>query len=224
MRVGSIRIIFILTAFALAATSCVSKGKYEELETDRNQHATREAELSDEVAAMKLANQALAQNLSDSEVEAAAMRGTYDQLLTELEGELATGQIEIQQLVDGIQLNVSDKLLFASGSASLNEAGLEVIRRVAEQIKDGGAVVAVEGHTDDQQIGPALRKQFPTNWELAGARAASVVRQLSEHGVPPAQLRAVSRGPFEPIASNETAEGRAKNRRTEIILRLLPPQ
>ena len=222
MRSISPFVVVCCVSIALVSISCVTKATYAKLEADRNQMASSRAQLAEEVDILKLANLALAQNLSDATVENEAIRGTYDTLLVELESELKSGQIEIQQLIDGIQLNVSDKLLFASGSAALNESGVELLTRVAEKIKDERAVIDVEGHTDDQQIGPELRKVYPTNWELAGARASSVVRQLSEDGVMPGRLRAVSRGPFDPIDSNDTAEGRARNRRTEIVLRLMP--
>lgn len=204
-----------LLSVALGSTGCVSSGKYDAL-------AAENAKLAVAVVELEAASQGLAAELSNSVTENLMMRGTYDQLLVELEAEVASGQIEIQQLTDGIQLNVSDQLLFDSGSAALNEAGVEVIGRVAEKIRDERTVIDVEGHTDTDQIGPALRGRFATNWELAGARAAQVVRQLSEDGVTPGRLRAVSRGPFDPIASNDTAEGRAKNRRTEIVLRPMP--
>lgn len=212
----------LLLPILVASFGCVSSGKFKDLEKERNALQSQSTELEEEVTALKSANQALATNLAQTEEEAAAMRGTYAELVGELQSEVTSGQIEIQQLVDGIQLNVSDQLLFASGSAALGEAGLAVIGRVGEQIKDERAIVAVEGHTDNAKIGPGLAKRYPTNWELAGARAASVVRHLAENGVPSENLRAVSRGPFDPIASNDTAEGRARNRRTEIILRVLP--
>jgi chemotaxis protein MotB len=150
------------------------------------------------------------------------MAATHDQLVNELRDELESGQIQIKRLVDGISLDVSDELLFSSGEARLNEAGKALLARVAGQISGDDSVLSVEGHTDDVRVGAALRDRYPTNWELAGARAAIVVRTLSEAGVDPIRMRAVSRGPFAPIASNETAEGRARNRRTEIILRPLP--
>ena len=222
MKPVSLVYFLVVIAVALGSTSCVSRSQFNRVEAQKAALEIKEAQLAKEVQTLKFANQGLAESLTASATENVAMRNTYDQLLVELEGEVESGQIEIQQLIDGIQLNVSDKLLFASGSAALNEAGVEVIGRVAEKIKDERAVIDVEGHTDSEQIGPALRKLYPTNWELAGARASSVVRQLSEDGVPPRRLRAVSRGPFDPVASNDTAEGRAKNRRTEIILRMLP--
>ena len=210
-----------VAVLALSA-GCVTTGKYEALEADRAALAQRNGELALEIGVLAAKNADLAEQLVDSLDENRAMRGTYDQLLVELEAEVAGGQVEIQQLVDGVQLNVSNQLLFASGSASLNDSGVEVIRRVAVRIRDQRATIDVEGHTDTDQIGRALRGRYPTNWELAGARASRVVREFSENGVPPSRLRAVSRGPFDPIATNDTAEGRAANRRTEVVLRPLP--
>jgi chemotaxis protein MotB len=68
-------------------------------------------------------------------------------------------------------------------------------------------------------VGPKLAERYPSNWELAGARAASVVRVMQEAGVPATQLVAVSRGETEPVASNDTEEGRAQNRRIDVRIR-----
>jgi chemotaxis protein MotB len=81
--------------------------------------------------------------------------------------------------------------------------------------------VLVQGHTDDVAIRGALAQRFPTNWELAAARAARVVRALEAGGVDPARLAAVSLGEHHPVVPNDTPEGRAENRRIEI--RLIPP-
>jgi chemotaxis protein MotB len=170
----------------------------------------------------EVANEALRFELLKTETEVASLRGTYGELVDVLQAEVLAGQIEVLQLVDGIRLKVSEELLFRSGSARLSEKGRTLLARVAGQIADENAIISVEGHTDNVAISPSLRDRYATNWELAGARASSVVRVLSEAGVDPMQLRAVSRGPFAPIASNDTAEGRSQNRRTEIILRPLP--
>ena len=209
--------------------ACVTTGTYEELQGERDQLIgeresleMKNAALADDLETLAGARLALAQELEARDVQVTELRGTYDQLVGELESELASGLVEVQQLIDGIRLNVSDELLFASGSASLNAKGRELIDRVAAKIADERAIISVEGHTDDVGISEALKARYPTNWELAGARAATVVRVLAEDGVDPASLRAVSRGPLAPLASNDTAEGRAKNRRTEIILRPIP--
>jgi chemotaxis protein MotB len=209
-------------AMVLGTSGCVTQGKYDELSTDRDQLQADRDRLAGEVDALAAANMELGLALEATEEEVAALAVNYDGLVGELQTEVASGQIEIQQLIDGIRMNVSDELLFPSGSTDMNERGKELLGKVAAQIKGGQSIISVEGHTDNVRVGPKLKQRYPTNWELAGARAARIVRLLSEQGVEPAQLRAVSRGPFVPIASNDTEEGRAKNRRTEIIVRPMP--
>ncbi|MFB3117919.1 MAG: flagellar motor protein MotB, partial [Myxococcota bacterium] len=98
--------------------------------------------------------------------------------------------------------------------ASLNSSGTAVLRKVGRRLLELPHTIAVEGHTDDVPVA----RRFPSNWELAAARASSVVRLLIDLGVEPERLKAVSRAEFAPIASNDSAEGRAKNRRIEIQL------
>jgi chemotaxis protein MotB len=206
----------------LTSAGCVTKGNYEDMEADRDQVRGERDRLAGEVEALASVNLELGRDLEAKETEVAALTVDYDGLVGELETEVVSGQIEIQQLIDGIRMKVSDELLFASGSTTLSVEGKDLLAKVAGQIKGGNAIISVEGHSDDVRVGPTLRKRYPTNWELAGARAARIVRLLSEEGVDPSQLRAVSRGPFAPIASNESEEGRAQNRRSEIIVRPIP--
>jgi chemotaxis protein MotB len=218
-----------IAASAALSLGCVTRATYDGLVTQHEKlRAERDAlveytrALERQLESVNLSRDELSAQLAVTEVQVAEMRGTYDRLIGELQAEVASGQIEIQQLVDGIRLAVSDELLFPSGSAELERGGRDVLVRVAKQIGDEQAIVAVEGHTDNVRIGPSLRKRYTSNWELAAARAAGVVRLLNEQGLVGERLRAVSRGPFAPIASNDTLEGRARNRRTEIILRPLP--
>jgi chemotaxis protein MotB len=113
---------------------------------------------------------------------------------------------------------MSDDVIFASGSAELDRIGREVLAKVAGQLKVLDDFVEVRGHTDDRQIRGSLAKQFPSNWELAAARAARVVRLLEEQGIPGDRLAVVSVGPNEPIVPNDTPDNRALNRRIEIRL------
>jgi hypothetical protein len=117
---------------------------------------------------------------------------------------------------------VSDDVLFASGSAKLDAIGRDVLVKVAEQIKQLEDYVEVRGHTDDRRIRGTLAKRFPTNWELAAARASRVVRLLESQGVAGDRLAAVSLAANEPVAPNDTSANRALNRRIEI--RLLPKE
>jgi chemotaxis protein MotB len=97
-----------------------------------------------------------------------------------------------------------------------------VLKKVAARVRELPHRVEVQGHTDDVPIREDARGRFPSNWELAAARASDVVRLLADDGVDPTRLIAVSYGEFAPVASNETDEGRARNRRIEIRLHPLP--
>jgi chemotaxis protein MotB len=131
---------------------------------------------------------------------------------------LSSGQIEIERLREGLRLNVSQDILFASGSAKLDRIGRDVLVKVAGKLKDLGDFIEVRGHTDDRPLSGTLAKRFPSNWELAAARASSVVRLLEEHGVPGDRLAAVSLGANDPMVPNDSPENRARNRRIEIRL------
>ena len=150
------------------------------------------------------------------EAEIAEISGTYDSLVNELEREVQQGQIEIHQLRGRLQVRALDQILFDSGRTEIKPEGAKVLASVAKQIaKIANHKVRVEGHTDSVPIATAL---FPSNWELSAARAAGVVRYLSSHGLSPQQLSAQGFGPYQPIADNKTREGRARNRRIEIVL------
>jgi chemotaxis protein MotB len=111
---------------------------------------------------------------------------------------------------------LTDSLLFASGSATLESQGDPLLSEVADLVNvDRVHPIAVEGNTDNV---PVNSGQFPSNWELSAARASTVVRFLISHGVDPQRLSATGFADLHPIASNETAAGRARNRRVEIVL------
>ena len=116
-----------------------------------------------------------------------------------------------------IYISMSDKLMFQSGKANVQEKGKEALKALAGVLtKNKEFQILVEGHTDNVPIKTA---QYSDNWDLSVARATSMVRILQdEHNLSPDRLTASGRGEYEPKASNETAAGKAKNRRTEIIL------
>ena len=111
------------------------------------------------------------------------------------------------------------EVLFGSGSTTLTDSGREMLLKVGAKLKDTSYQTVVAGFTDDVPIGGALAQKYPSNWELAGARAARVVRLLEAGGVPNERLVSVSFGENQPVASNDSEEGRAQNRRIEIRLR-----
>ncbi|MDJ0867887.1 MAG: OmpA family protein [Myxococcota bacterium] len=191
----------------------------EEHEDLRERHET----LDVEARKLRIEHASLSADLAEKTETLEELQSTYQGLVDDLETELAAGEIQIRQLRDGLQLNLSQEILFPSGSAQLTSRGTGVIARVAGQLQDDRYRVQVVGHSDDQKIGGALAKRYPSNWELAGARAAGVVRVLESEGVVAARLAAMSLGEHHPVATNETAEGRARNRRIEIRLIPLEP-
>ena len=118
-----------------------------------------------------------------------------------------------------MQITLPNEVLFATGSADLKLDGQKLLKELVDALQDVPYQIVVVGHTDNVPIGPELAKRYPTNWELAGARAASVVRLMAGEGIPPAQLLAVSMGDTRPIADNGTPEGRKLNRRIDVRIR-----
>ncbi|MVW76237.1 flagellar motor protein MotD [Pseudomonas xionganensis] len=114
-----------------------------------------------------------------------------------------------------IEIELSSSLLFSSGEALPNNAAFEIIEKVAKILAPYENPIHVEGFTDNQPIQTA---QFPTNWELSAARAASIVRMLAMDGVNPGRMAAVGYGEFQPVADNATAEGRGRNRRVVLVV------
>ena len=153
------------------------------------------------------------------EVEVRTVSKTYEDLLSEMKSEIAQGQIAITELKGKLTVDVVDKILFDSGQTEIRPEGLGVLKRVVEILMTvTDKVIRVEGHTDSIPIGGALAKKYPTNWELSAARALNVTRYLEKEGIDPALLSAVAFGEHQPIAENDTPEGRSRNRRIAIIL------
>jgi chemotaxis protein MotB len=150
--------------------------------------------------------------------ELASLRETYDGLVTDLQSEVASGRIQIEQLREGLRVNLSQEILFPLGSAELGAEGRRVLAAVAARLQDLANRVEVQGHTDDLAIHGRLARVYPSNWELGAARAASVVRLFEREGLASDRLVAVSFADTRPVAPNDTPEGRARNRRIEIRL------
>jgi chemotaxis protein MotB len=147
---------------------------------------------------------------------------TYEDLQKKLEKEIQEGQVQIKEMKDRLTVTMVDQILFASGSAEVGKQGKTVLDKVVTILKDvKDKRIEVDGHTDNVKIVSAIKGRFPTNWELSTARATEVVRYLQQGGIDPHILSATGFGEYQPITSNDTEEGRHKNRRIEIVL--LPP-
>ncbi len=162
----------------------------------------------------------LSLQVQSKEEELAKLQGTYLELESKMKEEIAKGDVRLSQSGGRIKVDLVDKILFDVGDASVTDRGGGVLSRVGAvlaNVKD--KKIQVSGHTDDLPISERLRDRYPTNWELAAARASNVVRYLEEKaGVPGRRLVVAAYGPWEPISSNKTGTGRARNRRIEIVL------
>jgi chemotaxis protein MotB len=174
-------------------------------------------------AKLKLAQAELAQQKAAKEAAEAkatsleAKSDQYARLAQSLQGQIQAGQVEISELRGKMTVRLKDKILFASGSASLGKQGLAALDAVAEAFKDlKGKNVVVTGYTDNVPTGKA--GPFKDNWDLSTARAAAVVRYLQFKGVDPAMLGVAGFSQYRPEAPNDTPEGRSLNRRIEIAL------
>jgi len=114
-----------------------------------------------------------------------------------------------------VEIELNSSLLFGSGDAMPSDKAFDIIEKVANILKPFANPVHVEGFTDNLPIRTA---QYPTNWELSSARAASIVRLLAMEGVNPGRMASVGYGEYQPVASNDTAEGRARNRRVVLVI------
>ena len=152
--------------------------------------------------------------------EIASLESELDGLRTE-NSELRR-QLEDQEQRRGETIEVlSTDLFFESGRAQLTSEGVEQLVSVANQLQGtySGRVIRVEGFTDNKPIGERLSRTFPSNWELSAARASAVVRHLQwTHDIDPDRFEVVGFGQYQPIADNETAEGRTQNRRVRVAV------
>jgi len=235
------RLFYVACFICLLFLSCVSKGKYLELETDlqnTKQNLEQEqknlADLEDRYNNLENEKQNLVQasrdlNLKLKKEKAVVkektkvisdLEDTKKKIEEGLKEQIANQQIKIEEIEGKLKLTFIDKILFNSGSTKINKKGKEILLTFAESIQeDKDHNILVEGHTDNVGVGPALKAMFPTNWELSTARSSAVVRFLQEKGsIEPERLSAIGFSYFKPLASNDDEEGRSQNRRIEIVL------
>jgi len=228
------RLFYIACFVCLLFLSCVSKGKYLELETDmQNTQQSLEqekkslADLQDRYNNLENVSRDLDLKLKKEKVVVkkktkviSDLEDTKKKIEAGLKEQIANQQIKIEEIEGKLKLTFIDKILFNSGSTKINEKGKEILLTFAESIReDRDHNILVEGHTDNVDVGSALKSKFPSNWELSTARSSAVVRFLQEDGsIEPERLSAIGFSYFKPVAPNDDEEGRSQNRRIEIIL------
>jgi len=147
------------------------------------------------------------------------LNATYQQLSQSLQSEVSANQVQLRQLQNRLEVTFVNAILFPEGGWEISQQGQQELNKIVPALQGvPGKQVVIAGFTDNLPILPPLSDRFPTNWSLSAARAISVVRYLMVQGIPPTQLSAVAFGEFRPVASNDTPEGRAQNRRINVAI------
>jgi chemotaxis protein MotB len=217
-------------AAAFITSGCVSTGTFEKMQAGKNEEIKslqqQKTALEQDNTALKQQNTAMQQQVGSLEQEKASLLSTtqqrqqqYDALVRGLAQEVEKGQLQVKQYKNMLAVDLAEQIFFDSGKATLKPGGKEVLKKVGEALKGyEGKVIRVVGHTDNVPVAKSLKGTFPSNWDLSVARATNVVRFLQEVGVPPERMVPSGRGEYDPVAPNDTVEGRQKNRRIEIML------
>lgn len=143
------------------------------------------------------------------------MRNMAQQLMEVLNPLVKSGQVRVTENALGITLDIDASVLFESGQATLDVKAIVVLANVGKILAGSDFPITVEGHTDNAPINSVL---FPSNWELSVVRASSVVRLFIENGVDARLLTATGFADQRPVASNDTPQGRQRNRRVAITI------
>jgi chemotaxis protein MotB len=231
-------------AAAFITSGCVSTGEFEKMQAGKNEEIKtlqqQKTDLEQQKTALEQDNTALKQQNASHEQQNTVMQKQvgsleqqtaallaasqqrqqqYDALVQGLSKEVEKGQLQVRQYKDMLAVDLAEQIFFDSGKATLKAGGKEVLKKVGEALKGyENKVIRVVGHTDNVPLARSLQGTFPTNWELSVARATNVVRFLQEVGIPPERMVPSGRAEYDPVAPNDTPEGRQKNRRIEIML------
>lgn len=200
----------------LASTKDALAKNQADLTQTRDQVAQNEAMLSKKDAELMDKVKRMDELTRKLDAQTMALTGLRKKVADAL-GNFKSDELTVTQKDGKIYVSLSEKLLFKSGSADVDPKGKDAIGQLAAVLNANSDIgVLVEGHTDSI---PMASGRFKDNWELSAARATSIVRLLTvDHKLDPKRVTAAGRGEFIPVASNKDAEGRARNRRTEIIL------
>lgn len=174
-----------------------------------------EKKLDTNLARLKEQNQQMKQEIR-------SLKAALEQLDASLKEEIATRNVAVQQVSPAsIQVTMQQQLLFDVGSIAISRSGRRTLAKVAEGLRKSpeNSRIRIVGHTDAWPVGEKLRNRFTDNWELSAARAAAVARVLIwGEGITEKRLRIEGLAHIQPVAENNTAEGRARNRRIEIFV------
>jgi chemotaxis protein MotB len=216
---------------AAGLAGCASGGKLKKAEADNAALMGEKSTLQSKADSLQKANSALASDVANLQSQTSMLTAErdsllkskeetvtqYDNLVKQLSTEVDKGNLQIKQYKNMLTVNVAEKIFFDTGSTAIKKSGQDVLKEVGTAIAGyPDKLVRVVGHTDNV---PFKGKGKYTNWELSAMRATTVVRFLQDQcKIDPQHLVAAGRSEYQPVAANDTPEGRQKNRRIEISL------
>jgi len=195
----------------LVATMENTQKKNQSLENLVKENQQLLGELKEELSLVQQAKK-------DAEKRINNLKQTHKNLIAKFQKQIQQKEMTITELRGDLTVSIVDKILFPSGDSIVRSAGKDVLENVSKILQQvGSKKIRVVGHTDSIPIGPRIKYKYQSNWELSAVRAASVVHVLERY-LPPENLEVVGRSFYDPLGSNETQEGKARNRRVEIVL------
>lgn len=169
------------------------------------------------ISALVFASGCVSKSKYDAEVQKA---NNYEQLNAQLRAQLSADEAQIKVLKNELKVTMVNEILFSEGGYTLSKKGEAALAKIAPTLatlpKD--QQIIIEGYTDNLPLSARLKERFPSNIELSSARAGAVMRYLMSKGVSENIMSAQGFGETRPVASNDTEQGRAQNRRVEIII------
>jgi chemotaxis protein MotB len=148
-------------------------------------------------------------------VRAAQLGEVASQVTSAMGALVAAGEVHVHRYENWVSVDISTDILFGSGVARVSTAAVPALQRLADALKPFPNAIRVEGHTDDRPIQTA---EFPSNWELSAARAASVVHLFMDRGIAAPRLAVMGFGQYRPASANDDAVGRNANRRVVVVI------
>jgi len=149
------------------------------------------------------------------------MRNMAREIMKVLAPLVRQGKVRVLETSRGVSIEINDSILFAPGQARLEPRSIAALQAVAQVLADSNFPITIEGHTDNI---PINTPQFPSNWELSAVRATTVLRLFVDSGVSPDRLTAIGYGEQRAVESNDSVEGRARNRRVTILIDSFAPE
>lgn len=211
---------FITLLFAffvvMYAISAVNEGKYRVLSDSLGSAFGYPGEQNKNVKKSRSGTPLSKANVSEVvRQESNQMTDIANSILKSLAPLVSEGKVRVTQTARGVNVEINASLLFAQGDAKLTAESRKALQAIAVVLKDQRYDMEIDGYTDDIPINNPL---FPSNWELSAVRASSVAREFIASGIAENRLMVVGYGTNKPITPNDSSEGRARNRRVEVVI------